>query len=102
MTQLKKWTWDLNRVIKRRKMAKKYTKKCLSSLSIKKTQSKGDFISHLAEWPRSPKQLTTNVGKATEKEQLSFTVGNKMVYLFWKTKWTLFSRLNPQKSSKLK
>lgn len=79
MTQLKNGPGIWIELLKRRKMAKKYTKKCLSSLSIKKTQSKGDFISHLAEWPRSPKQLTTNVGKATEKEQLSFTVGNKMV-----------------------
>lgn len=50
MTQLKKWTVDLNRVFSKEeiKMTKKHLEKCLSSVAMKAIQFKITLRCHLA------------------------------------------------------
>jgi hypothetical protein len=61
-------------------MAKKYLKKCLTSLVIRESKSK-DSTSHQSEWLRSKTQVTADAGEDVKKEEhSSIAGGNASLY----------------------
>jgi hypothetical protein len=79
---MKDWANELNRALSKKEtqMAKKYMRKCSTSLAIKEMQIKTMLRFRLTsiEWLSSRTQKTTNVGKDMGKKKPSYTVSGNV------------------------